>query len=429
MHDIRRIRENPQAFDAAMKKRSLEPVSDQILHIDQEKRQFQTQLQEKQSQRKSLAADIGKRKKQGQDSEDLQQKGQEIRHDIETLERKVEACSKQLRHYLVTLPNILEDSVPDGKDERENVVQHVWGRRREFSFKPKQHFEIGEKMGLMDFKTAAKISGSRFVVLRGALARLSRALGSFMLEMQIDEHGYTEMSVPLLVDEQAMFGTDKLPKFADQSFQTKDGRWLIPTAEVPLTASVASECLNEEQLPMRRTALSQCFRSEAGAAGRDVRGMIRQHQFAKVEMVSITTPDESDAELERMTRCAEMVLERLDIPYRRVLLCAGDTGFGAAKTYDLEVWLPGQNAWREVSSCSTTRDFQARRMNARYRPISKDGGKTKPAFVHTLNGSGLAVGRVLVALMENFQNEDGSITIPSALSPFTGGMTRIAADV
>lgn len=291
---------------------------------------------------------------------------------------------------------------------------------REFSFTPREHFELGEALGLMDFETASRLSGARFVVLRGALARMERALGQFMLDLHTTDNGYEETAVPVLVNNEAMYGTDKLPKFADQSFRTEDGRWLIPTAEVPLTASVSGQILPANVLPRELVALSSCFRSEAGAAGRDTRGMLRQHQFQKVEMVSITTPEESDAEHERMTRCAEMVLEKLGIPYRRLLLCAGDTGFGAAKTFDLEAWLPGQKAWREISSCSTTRDFQARRMNARYRVA--DG---KPAFVHTLNGSGLAVGRTLIAVMENYQNEDGSITVPEVLRPYMGGIEVI----
>ena len=322
---------------------------------------------------------------------------------------------------LANLPNRLDAGVPAGADENANVEQHVWGDRRVFDFTPKQHFELGETLGLMDFGTASKLSGARFVLLRGALARLERALGQFMLDLHTAEHGYTEVMVPTLVNDDAMYGTDKLPKFADQSFRTEDGRWLIPTAEVPLTASVSGDILDGATLPLRLTALSQCFRSEAGAAGRDVRGMLRQHQFEKVEMVSITTPEASEAEHERMTRCAETVLERLGIPYRRMLLCAGDTGFGAARTYDLEAWLPGQNAWREISSCSNTRDFQARRMNARFRP--QGGGA--PVFVHTLNGSGLAVGRTLIAVMENGQNEDGSIAVPEVLRPYMGGLAKI----
>ncbi len=309
--------------------------------------------------------------------------------------------------------------MPEGRDEDANQVVHQWGEVPVFDFEPKQHFELGEQLGLMDFSTAAKLSGARFTVLRGALARLERALGQFMLDVHTREFGYSETIVPLLVNDAAMYGTDKLPKFAEDSFQTTDGRWLIPTAEVPLTASVAGEILDAKTLPIRMTALSNCFRSEAGSAGRDVRGMLRQHQFSKVELVSVTTPEASADEHERMTRCAESILERLNIPYRRMLLCAGDTGFGAARTFDLEGWLPGQKAWREISSCSNTRDFQARRMNARYR--SENG----PAFVHTLNGSGLAVGRTLIAVMENGQTAEGTVEIPQVLQPYMGGLSRI----
>ncbi|MCT6879036.1 MAG: serine--tRNA ligase, partial [Commensalibacter sp.] len=288
-----------------------------------------------------------------------------------------------------------------------------------------QHFDLGEKLGMMDFSLASKLSGTRFVVLRGALARLERALGQFMLDLHTQEHGYVEHNVPLMVNAKTMYNTDKLPKFGDQSFCTKDERWLIPTAEVPLTGMQADELIGYEELPIRRVALSACFRSEAGAAGRDTRGMIRQHQFYKVELVSITTPDDSAKEHERMTRCAETVLEKLEIPYRRILLCAGDTGFGAAKTWDLEAWLPGQQAWREISSCSNTHAFQARRMNARYRPKDENGKKVSPEFVHTLNGSGVAVGRALVAVMENYQNKDGSISIPKVLRPYLSGLEKI----
>ncbi|MBS0562752.1 MAG: serine--tRNA ligase, partial [Proteobacteria bacterium] len=330
---------------------------------------------------------------------------------------------EELKKRLETLPNILDPTVPDGPDETANVVLAQHGAPRELGFAPKQHFELGEALGLMDFGAAAKLAGARFVVLRGALARLERALGQFMLDLHTAEHGYTEMVVPSLVNTATMYGVGQLPKFSEDLFHTTDDRWLIPTAEVPLTALPAGDILPESVLPIRMTALTDCFRAEAGAAGRDTRGMLRQHQFRKVEMVSITHPDASDAEHERMTRCAETVLERLELPFRRVVLSSGDTGFGAAKTYDLEVWLPGQGAWREISSCSNCRDFQARRMNARYRAAD---GKTL-GHLHTLNGSGVAVGRALIAVMENHQQQDGAIAVPAALRPYMGGMERIAA--
>lgn len=421
MHDIRALRADPAAFDADLARRGIDPVAQKLVSWDEERRQAQTALQEKQARRKALAREIGALKRTGEDSSVLEAEGIEIRAEMEILERRVADLEGQTAEILASLPNRLDASVPEGPDETANVVQHVWGTPREFSFTVRQHFELGEALGLMDFGTASKLSGARFVVLRGALARMARALGQFMLDQHTDENGYEETQVPVLVNDAAMYGTDKLPKFADQSFRTEDGRWLIPTAEVPLTASVAGDILDAHTLPRRMTALSQCFRSEAGSAGRDVRGMLRQHQFEKVEMVSVTTPEESEAEHERMTRCAEKILEKLEVPYRRVLLCAGDTGFGAAKTFDLEAWLPGQAAWREISSCSNTRDFQARRMNARFRP--QGGGS--PVFVHTLNGSGLAVGRTLIAVMENGQNEDGSITVPEVLRPYMGGLERI----
>ncbi len=422
MHDIRALRADPTAFDADLARRGLAPVSAQLLAWDEEKRQAQTILQDKQTRSKTLAREIGTLKRSGGDTAALEAEGACLRMDMEGLKSTVDALGNQATALLATLPNRLDPTVPDGPDESANVVVRTWGDKPVFAFAPRQHFELGEALGQMDFATAAKLSGSRFVVLRGPLARLERALGQFMLDLHGADHGYVETQVPVLVNDDAMYGTDKLPKFADQSFRTEDGRWLVPTAEVPLTASVAGDIVEGATLPLRMTALSQCFRSEAGASGRDVRGMLRQHQFEKVEMVSVTTPEESDAEHERMTRCAETVLEKLNIPYRRMLLCAGDTGFGAAKTFDLEAWLPGQDAWREISSCSNTRDFQARRMNARYR--AQAGGA--PAFVHTLNGSGLAVGRTLIAVMENYQNEDGAITVPEVLRPYMGGLARVA---
>ncbi|GBQ88262.1 seryl-tRNA synthetase [Acetobacter nitrogenifigens DSM 23921 = NBRC 105050] len=425
MHDLRALRADPAGFDADLARRGLEPVSASILALDEERRAAQTALQEKQTRRNALSKEIGVIRRNKGDSAALEAEAVALRAEMEGLDARAQALDVETRDRLAVLPNRLDASVPAGADETANVVVHERGAVRNFAFTPKQHFELGEAMqqdgyAQMDFATGARLSGARFVMLRGGIARLERALGQFMLDLHVTEHGYSETHVPVLVNEPAMYGTDKLPKFADQSFVTTDGRWLVPTAEVPLTASVMGEIVDAAQLPIRLSALSLCFRSEAGASGRDVRGMLRQHQFEKVEMVSVTTPEESDAEHERMTRCAERVLELLEIPYRRLLLCAGDTGFGAAKTYDLEAWLPGQQAWREISSCSNTRDFQARRMNARYRP-----GEGAPVFVHTLNGSGLAVGRTLIAVMENWQEEDGSVTVPPALRPYMGGVERL----
>ncbi|AOX17292.1 serine--tRNA ligase [Kozakia baliensis] len=419
MHDLRALRADPASFDAALARRGIAPVASSLVTRDEERRTTLQALQERQAQRKNLAKEIGQGKRAQVNTSDLEARAVELRDEIATLEIRANEIERSISDVLATLPNRLDDSVPDGKDETENVTIKEWGTRRDFSFTPKQHFELGEALGLMDFPTAAKLSGARFTVLRGALSRLERALGQFMLDVHTQEFGYSETSVPLLVNDAAMYGTDKLPKFAEDSFRTEDGRWLIPTAEVPLTASVAGDILDAKTLPLRMTALSACFRSEAGSAGRDVRGMLRQHQFSKVELVSVTTPEESEAEHERMTRCAETILERLEIPYRRLLLCAGDTGFGAAKTFDLEGWLPGQQAWREISSCSNTRDFQARRMNARYR------AENGPAFVHTLNGSGLAVGRTLIAVLENYQMETGAIIVPDALRPYMAGIEQI----
>jgi len=419
MHDLKALRADPAAFDAALERRGLSPVGQKIVSEDEERRAALAALQDAQATRKTLAKEIGQGKRTGADTSALEAQAVELRDRIVGLEERAAIIEKSIDDVLASLPNQLDPSVPDGKSEDDNVVVHYRGEKREFTFEPKQHFELGEALGLMDFPTAAKLSGTRFVVLRGALARLERALGQFMLDTHTAEFGYSETSVPLLVNDDAMYGTDKLPKFAEDSFRTEDGRWLIPTAEVPLTASVMGDILPADALPIRLTALSQCFRSEAGSAGRDVRGMLRQHQFTKCELVSIVKPEDSDAEHERMTQAAETILERLGITFRRILLCAGDTGFGAAKTFDLEAWIPGQQAWREISSCSNTRAFQARRMKARYR--SENG----PAFVNTLNGSGLAVGRTMIAVMETYQNEDGSITIPEVLRSYMGGLTRI----
>jgi seryl-tRNA synthetase len=421
MHDIKAIRAEPQAFDAAMARRRFPPQSPEILDLDTKRRAAMTAQQEKQSRRNALSKDIGQARRTGADTATLEAEATQLRDDMEALTEEASRLDAELTALLSRLPNILDPDVPDGADETANVELKRWGTLKDFAFPPKQHFELGEALGLMDFERAAKIAGARFTVLRGPLARLERALGQFMLDLHTTEHGYTEMVVPSLVNDATAYGTGQLPKFAEDLFRTTDGRWLIPTAEVPLTNLAAGEILPAVSLPWRLTALTDCYRSEAGSAGRDTRGMLRQHQFRKVELVSITRPEDSDAEHERMTTCAERVLERLDLPYRRIVLCAGDTGFGAAKTYDLEVWLPGQGAWREISSCSNTRAFQARRMNARFRA---GDGKTV-AHVNTLNGSGIAVGRALIAVMENYQREDGGIEIPPVLRPYMAGAVAV----
>lgn len=422
MHDIKMIREDAAAFDAALARRHIMPLSQEILEIDEQRRAALGQLQSLQARRNEIAKKIGEAKRNKQDSTALEAEGVALRTQMEALDAQGPRLDTLLKDMLAKIPNLLDASVPDGKDEAANKVEKIWGTPGDFGFKPKEHFELGEALGLMDFTNAAKLAGSRFTVLKGALARLERALGQFMLDVHITEHGYSETAVPLLVNDATMFGTGQLPKFADDLFRTTDGRWLIPTAEVSLTNLAAGEILPATQLPLRLTALTFCFRSEAGSAGRDVRGMLRQHQFNKVELVSLTTPEQSWVEHERMTRAAETILERLGLAYRRVLLCSGDTGFSAAKTYDLEVWMPGQGVYREISSCSNTLAFQARRMNARYR-----AAEAKPDFVHTLNGSGVAVGRALIAVMETYQNADGSITIPEILRPYMGGLEKITA--
>lgn len=423
MHDLRSIRAGAEAFDAAMARRKVAPVAAEILALDAERRAALTVLQDKQARRNALAKEVGQGRRTGADTAALEAEATALRNDMEALEVRAAALEAEATAFLARLPNVLDDDVPDGDDEGGNLELKRWGAVRNFNFDPKQHFELGEALGMMDFEAAAKLAGARFTVLRGGLARLERALGQFMLDLHTTEHGYTEHIVPSLVNDATLYGTGQLPKFAEDLFRTTDGRWLIPTAEVPLTNLAAGEILPEASLPRRLTALTDCFRSEAGAAGRDTRGMLRQHQFRKVELVSIAHPDASDAEHERMTTCAEHVLELLQLPYRRVLLCSGDTGFGAAKTFDLEVWLPGQAMWREISSCSNTRAFQARRMNARLR--SGADGKTITQ-VHTLNGSGVAVGRALIGVMENWQEQDGSITIPPALRQYMGGLERIS---
>ena len=424
MHDIAYIRANPQAFDAALARRGADPVADRIIALDAKKREASTKVQQAQSRRNDASKAIGQAMGQGDKdkAEALKAEVAEIKASMPQWDDAASAAGSELDDLLATLPNLPADDVPDGKDEADNVEVYQWGKKRAFDFEPKEHADLGPALG-MDFETGAKLSGARFTFLRGDMARLHRALAQFMLDTQTRKNGYTECNPPVLVNDDAMYGTDKLPKFAEDSFRTTDDRWLIPTSEVSLTASVAGEILPDLTQPIRLTAHTLCFRSEAGAAGRDTRGFIRQHQFEKVEMVSICRPEDSAAEHERMTECAEQLLQTLDLPYRRVLLCTGDMGFGARKTYDLEVWLPGQGAWREISSCSNTGDFQARRMNARYRPE----GEKKTAFVHTLNGSGLAVGRTLVAVMENYQNADGSVTVPDALTPYMGGVDRLEA--
>ena len=423
MHDIRAIRSDAAAFDAALARRGLPPASPDILTRDAERRAAQTALQDKQARRNALAKEVGQGKRKGDDTAALEAEATALRGDMEGLEKRAADLDGAIRSIQEALPNTLDAGVPDGPDETANVMLSRHGEPRDLGFEPKQHFELGEALGMMDFALAAKLAGARFTVLRGPLARLERALGQFMLDLHTDRHGYTETIVPSLINAATAYGTGNLPKFEEDLFKTTDGRYLIPTAEVPLTNTAAGEILTEKQLPIRLTALTDCYRSEAGSAGRDTRGMLRQHQFRKVELVSIAHPDQSAAEHERMTRCAETVLGMLGLPYRRMLLSAGDTGFAAARTHDLEVWLPGQQMWREISSCSNTRDFQARRMNARFRSAD---GKTV-AHVHTLNGSGVAVGRALIAVMENHQQADGSILIPDVLRPYMGGLERIAA--
>jgi seryl-tRNA synthetase len=424
VHDIRVIRNDPAAFDAAMARRGLSPVSSEILALDTERRAAQTALQEKQARRNALAKEIGQGKRQGADTSALEAEATALRTDMDGLEKSVPDMDAGIKRILEALPNILDASVPNGPDETANVELKCVGQPRTFNFAPKQHFELGEALGMMDFATAAKLAGARFTVLRGKLARMERALAQFMIDFHTEERGYTETIVPSLVNAATAYGTGNLPKFEEDLFKTTDGRYLIPTAEVPLTNTVAGEIVPEKQLPARLTALTDCFRSEAGASGRDTRGMLRQHQFRKVELVCIAHPDQSAEEHEWMTRSAEMVLERLGLPYRRMVLSSGDTGFASTRTHDIEVWLPGQDTYREISSCSNCKEFQARRMNARFRG-GADGKSV--AFVHTLNGSGLAVGRALIAVMENYQQEDGSILVPEALRPYMGGMESITA--
>jgi len=426
MHDIRLIRENPEAFDAGLARRGLPAQAASLIALDEERRAAVTEVQVAQSRRNEASKLIGAAMAKGdrEGAEAIKAEVAALKDAMPAMEARAEELAGQLKAALEIIPNLPGADVPDGESEEDNVEVSRWGTPREFGFAPREHADIAPALG-MDFETGARLSGARFTFLRGGMARLHRALGQFMLDVQTGEHGYAECNPPVLVGDDAMYGTDKLPKFAEDSFCTTNGRWLIPTSEVSLTASVMGELLDEAALPMRLTALTLCFRSEAGAAGRDTRGFIRQHQFEKCELVSIVRPEDSEAEHQRMTRAAETILERLRLPYRKLLLCTGDMGFGARKTYDLEVWLPGQGAFREISSCSNTGDFQARRMNTRYRVAKESGGEKRTEFVHTLNGSGLAVGRTLVAVIENYQNADGSVTVPEALLPYMGSVTRL----
>jgi seryl-tRNA synthetase len=426
MHDIRLIRENPADFDAQMARRGLAPMSPQILAIDAGRRAKITAAGEALAERNAASKEVGQAKASGGNEkfERLRALVANKKNEITRLEAEAAAEDKRLNDLMLTIPNAPHDSIPDGASEADNVELRRHGTPRAFNFAPKEHFELGEAMHLMDFAAAAKLSGARFVVLKGPLIRLHRALAQFMLDTHVDINGLTEVWAPVLVRDEVLVGTGQLPKFADDLYRTENGWWLIPTAEVTLTNLHANEIVDEATLPRRYTAWTQCFRSEAGSAGKDTRGMLRQHQFEKVEMVSLTRPEDAEAEHNRMTHCAEDILERLGIPYRTIVLCTGDTGFGARRTHDIEAWLPGQDTYREISSCSVCGDFQARRMNARFRRESSK----KPEFLHTLNGSGLAVGRTLIAVMENYQQEDGAIVIPEALRPYMRGAERINAD-
>ena len=426
MHDLRAIRENPEAFDAGLARRGAEAASAQILELDERRRAVTTRVQEAQARRNEASKAIGAAMGKGDTAtaEALKAEVAALKDTMPALEEEDRALGAELDAALAALPNIPAEDVPPGEDESGNVEVARWGEPRAFAFEPKEHADLGPALGL-DFETAAAMSGARFAFLRGRMARLQRALAQFMLDFQTGERGYSECAPPLLVRDEAVYGTGQLPKFADDLFRTTDGRWLIPTAEVSLTNSVREQILDGLSQPIRLTALTPCFRSEAGAAGKDTRGYIRQHQFEKVELVAICRPEDWQAEHEHMVRSAEQVLEALELPYRKMLLCAGDMGGTAKKTFDLEVWLPGQDAYREISSVSWCGDYQARRMNARYRPAKDAGGQKGTAFVHTLNGSGLAVGRTLVAVLENYQQEDGSVSVPMALMPYMGGIERL----
>jgi seryl-tRNA synthetase len=451
MHDIKWIREHPAEFDRGLERRNLPAQSKELLQLDERRRAAIAKFEQAQARRNAASKEIGEAKKNKDDAaaNKLMAEVAELKETLGQFEASAKAAEEELNKVLATVPNLPAADVPDGKDEKDNVQKNEWGTKRDYAFEPRQHFDLGEALGQMDFETAAKISGARFVVLKKGLARMERALGQFMLDLHTAEQGYTEVSPPLLVRDQTMFGTAQLPKFLDDQFSVYGGLagkdlfdalsqglkpnvaevgvqndfWLIPTAEVPLTNLVRESIVEEAELPMRLTACTPCFRAEAGAAGKDTRGMIRQHQFTKVELVSITAPEESRNEHERMLACAEEVLRQLDLPYRVVTLCTGDTGFAAQKTYDIEVWLPGQGMYREISSCSVCGDFQARRMNARVRGKDRN---LRP--VHTLNGSGVAVGRALIAVMENYQQENGAIAVPDVLAPYMGGIKTIEKD-
>lgn len=426
MHDIRAIRENPAAFDAALARRGNAPVSSDILSLDTDRRACIQATEAAQAEQNKASKLVGAAKAKGDEAEfdRLRALVSEKKAEMASLGEEAKAKDEALADMLMGIPNLPFDDTPDGADENDNVEVHRWGTPREFNFTPKEHFELAATAEGLDFETAGKISGSRFVIMSGAIARMHRALAQFMLDTHITENGLTETNTPVLVRDEAMRGTGQLPKFAEDSYQTTNGWWLIPTSEVTLTNIVSSLTVDETTLPRRFVAHSLCFRSEAGSAGRDTAGMLRQHQFEKVEMVSVTHPDHSRAELDRMTKCAEGILECLELPYRTMALCVGDMGFGARRTHDIEVWLPGQDSYREISSCSVCGDFQARRMNARFRPAT--GGK--PEFLHTLNGSGLAIGRCLIGVLENGQQEDGSVAIPKVLQRYMGDATMINAD-
>lgn len=424
MHDLKYIRENPQDFDAALARRGGAPVAASILALDEDRRAILTEMQNAQARRNDASKAIGAAMGRGDTvtAEALKAEVAQLKDTLPLLEERERAAGTELDTLLAGLPNLPSADTPHGADETENVEIARWGIPRDFDFEPRDHADIGPPLGL-DFETGVAISGARFTFMRGQMARLNRALGQFMLDYQTGQRGYTECATPYLVRQESLFGTGQLPKFAEDNFQTTDGRWLIPTAEVSLTNSVREQILDESTLPVRLTALTPCFRSEAGAAGRDTKGLIRQHQFEKVELVSIVRPEDSAAEHERMVESAEGILQALELPYRKMLLCTGDMGASARRTYDLEVWLPGQGLYREISSCSNCGDWQARRMNTRYRPTEGKGN----VFVHTLNGSGLAVGRTLVAILENYQQADGSVIVPAALLPYMGGLTKLEA--
>ena len=426
MHDIRTIRDNPAAFDAALSRRGMSPVASDVLAIDEARRAKILAAETAQAEANKAAKDVGAAKARGDEDEfaRLRKLMADKKAEIAALNEEAKTEDARLNALLMGLPNLPQDSVPDGTDEDDNVEIHRWGNPRSFDFEPKEHYEVAAVRTGMDFQTAAKLSGSRFVLLSGAVARLHRALAQFMVDTHVEENGLTETITPVLVREDMMYGTGQLPKFGEDSYQTTNGWWLIPTAEVTLTNIVNGLTVDEGDLPYRYVAQTQCFRSEAGSAGRDTSGMLRQHQFEKVEMVSVTAPENSEAEHARMTKCAQGILEKLELPYRTVVLCAGDMGAGATRTHDIEVWLPGQNTYREISSVSVCGDYQARRMNARFKPAA--GGK--PRFLHTLNGSGLAVGRTLIAVIENGQQADGSVDLPAVLHPYLRGATRIAPD-